>query len=190
MKKYISFTFLVISLFPLLMGCSGFPKRINEIQKTQEEHAALVNKMIQTHEQILSNLQSSCKDIEGQIEELSQKTTNADINYSKLQTALDALNYKTETRDNSLDNIYSEIQKRINNIELKVKTILEIENDLQAKVAALQSQLSDISSEIKQNDTNYSELGYSNQWLRNLSNKIDRQKEAKNKEENNKEKTE
>ncbi|GJQ51108.1 hypothetical protein KsCSTR_45830 [Candidatus Kuenenia stuttgartiensis] len=182
MKKYISFIAFVISLSFLLTGCTGFSKKINEIQKEQEEHAALVNKKIQDHGQILSNLQSSCQNIEGQIEELSQKATNTDSDYSKLQTALDTLNNKIETRGNFLDTIYPKIQKRIDDLEIKVNTLLEIEHDLQTKITALQSQLSDISSETKQYDTSYDELGYSNRWLRNLSNKKGQQEEVQKQE--------
>jgi chromosome segregation ATPase len=188
MKKYISHIFFVISLSFLLTGCTGLSKKINEIQKTQEKLLAIVERKIQYHEQKLSNLQSICHDIEnirGQIEELFQKIANMDVNYSKLQAALNSLDGKIETRNSSFEDVLSETKKHVSDLEARVSIIQEIENDLQNTITTLQSKLYNIKTETKQYNTDYNEFGYSNQWLRGAFGEIGQKAKPENKKEDN-----
>lgn len=107
------------------------------------------------------------------------------VNYSKLNVALSSIDDKIETRNSSLENILFETKKHISDLEARVGTIQEIENDLQNMINTLQSKLFDITTETKQYNTDYNEFGYSSQWLRDAFGGIGQKAKPENKKEDN-----
>jgi len=118
MKKYIFLTFIALSLSSLSVGCVGLGKKSS---RTQEEHMALVDQKILELDQVLSNLNLSAQNLGKRVEELAQKTTDIDTNYSKLNTTLNDLSSKVESKDNSITTTLSETQKNIGDLTKKLR---------------------------------------------------------------------
>ena len=144
MKKYIFLTFIALSIFSLSVGCAGQRKFFSQFGKkssgAQEEHMALVDLKILELEQALSDLNLSALNLVKLVEELAQKTTDIDTNYSKLNTTLDKLSSQVETKDSSMVSTISETQKNINDLTQKLSEIEQVKTDLQNQALALQSQ--------------------------------------------------
>src|SRR3972149_420304 len=88
MKKYFFLTFLALSISSLSAGCLGLSKKSS---RTQEAHMALVDQKILELDQALSGLNLNAQNLGKRVEELAQKTSAIDTNYSKLNTTLDEL---------------------------------------------------------------------------------------------------
>lgn len=144
MKKYIFLTFIALSISSLSVGCVGQRKFFSQFGKksseAQEEYMALVDRKILELEQALSDLNLSTLNLVKLVEELAQKTTDIDTNYSKLNTTLDKLSSQVETKDSSMVSTISETQKNINDLTQKLSEIEQVKTDLQNQALALQSQ--------------------------------------------------
>lgn len=145
MKKYIFLTFIALSISSLSVGCAGQRKFFSQFGKKssgaqEEEHMALVDLKILELEQALSDLNLSALNLVKLVEELAQKTTDIDTNYSKLNTTLDKLSSQVETKDSSMVSTISETQKNINDLTQKLSEIEQVKTDLQNQALALQSQ--------------------------------------------------
>ena len=147
MKKYIFLTFIALSISSLSVGCAGqgkffsqFGKKSSTAQEAQEEHMALVDQKILELEQALSDLNLSALNLVKLVEELAQKTTDIDTNYSKLNATMDKLISQVETKDSSMESTISETQKNINDLTQKLSEIEQVKTDLQNQALALQSQ--------------------------------------------------
>ncbi len=147
MRKYIPLAFTAISLFSFV-GCAGLSQKS---YKAQEEHLAFVDKKIQELEQSVLNLNTSAQNLGRRIEELSQKSADVEGNYSKLNTSLDELRLKADTKDSSHDAILSDAQRAIDDLVVKLSEIEKAKADLQNQIAVLQAQrVGAISSPIEQ----------------------------------------
>lgn len=107
MKKYFSPIFAVLGLSSITMGCSGFSKDVIKTQKDQAEHLTLIDKRIKEYDQILPALDSSVRNFERYLAELSQETI----------TMLDKLDSTVEKKYKSLENDISEVRRSISALE-------------------------------------------------------------------------
>ncbi|UJS18460.1 MAG: hypothetical protein L3J17_05230 [Candidatus Jettenia sp.] len=152
MKKINFLTFLMLLCLSSFMGCAGFSKKTIEIQKNHAERLESIDKKIQEHEQVFSNLNSFDENLEKRIEEVLQKVAHAEANYLQIHSMLKALDSKVETENTSMRNAISEAQKNISNFEKILSVIQEEKNDLQNQIVTLQSQISHITAEIEEHN--------------------------------------
>jgi chromosome segregation ATPase len=130
MKKYFFPIFAVLGLSSIIMGCSGFSKDVIKIQKDQAEHLTLIDKRIKEYDQILPALESSVRNFERHLSELSQETI----------TMLDKLDSRVEKKNKSLE----EVRENIRVLEKKLNNLQESNKNLQNQITKLQSQISEI----------------------------------------------
>ena len=141
--KYIFLTFIALSVSFLSIGCAGFSKKSSN---PKEDRLALVDLKIKKLEQSLSNLDASTKSLVRFIEELSDKTSAMEKNYSKFHTKLYELSSKMETKDSSLESALSDTQKTIEELEKKLNETEEAKTDLQNQISELQAQRHNVTS--------------------------------------------
>ncbi len=135
--KYIFLTGVLLGIFSLLTGCAVVSKKSFNLQQA---HLTSIDQKIQKLDQSLSNLDIFTKNIVKLIEELSEKTTTIDKNYSKLQITLNELNSVVETKDSTLETALSDTQKTIENLKKKLSELEEAKADLQKQIAELRTE--------------------------------------------------
>ncbi len=140
--KHLRLVFTVVGLFPLLFGCADFSKKSQDVQREQLE---LVDSKLVNLESAIANLNVVAQSIGKRVEELSQKTTNMDINYSRLYSEVDGLGSKVaaaEATDSSVGLVISDTQANLAELSKRLSEIEKAKSDLQNQILVLQAQKS------------------------------------------------
>ncbi|MDR4506935.1 MAG: tetratricopeptide repeat protein [Candidatus Brocadiaceae bacterium] len=91
-------------------------------------------------ELLLSDMKASSQNLASRLDDLSQKTSDLDAHYLKLQDSLGEVNSRLEIKDRSLETTLTDSQKAIKTIEDRLHGIEKANTDLQNQIITLQTQ--------------------------------------------------